>query len=76
MVRYGVNVRRYKEHKPRKIKNNQASFKLIAPFAIGLLAVRLTNLSSLWSLISLIIQPHDLTNTAPIKTIRIFLKLI
>ena len=54
------------------MKNNHASFKEIEPDARGLLNVRSTSLSILWSLISLITHPHDLTKIEPIITIKKF----
>lgn len=66
----GTNIKRPKHAAAVKKKNIHASFRLISPEARGLSFVLATNLSNLWSLISLITQPQDLTKIEPIRTIR------
>ena len=69
MVREFVRSKKHIDIKPRNRKNPHASKRLKAPVANGRPTVLETNLSILWSLISFITQPHDLTKIDPIITI-------
>ena len=69
-VIFGTKIKRLKHRPAVKKKNNQASFRVISPVTRGLSFVLATNLSNLWSLISFITQPQDLTKIEPVKTIR------
>ena len=69
-VVFGTNSKRLKQEDANMKKNIHAPFRLTSPLAMGLFFVLETNLSNLWSLISLITQPQDLARIAPANTIR------